>query len=69
MEQHFKHMAPEASRFYTRCVNEILLNIFAVRAGHYGRYMQEMKDDEDLQEWRECLPLVTAIMAYRMGQI
>ena len=67
--QHYKHMSPEASRFYTRCINELLLNIFAVRAGHYGRYLQEMKDEEDQKEWRECLPLVAAIMAHRTGHI
>lgn len=65
--QHFKHMSPEASRFYTRCINEVLLNIYAVQQGHFEKYIQEIKSEEDHKLWKMILPTMIALMENRLS--
>lgn len=68
MAQHFKHMSEESSRCYTRCINEILLNIYAVKAGYFDQYICEIQTPEEQKVWKMVLPTMIALMERKLSK-
>jgi hypothetical protein len=65
-EQYFKHMSPESSRWFVRCLNEVLINQFAVQQGHYEYLLVQIPDESEHRVWKSILPVMVAMMQRRM---
>ena len=67
MSQHFQHMSPESSRCYTKCINEILLNIYAVQQGYFDQHLKDIYTLEDRKVWKMVLPTMIALMERKLA--
>lgn len=59
IEQQFKHMSADSSARFTICVNEVLLNEYAVKAGLFDKFISNIYSADDYLRWKEILPYVT----------
>jgi len=54
----FSSMSDAGRRFYSRIFNRAMLNIWAVRKGHFDTYLSETEDPRVLTRWTEELPKI-----------
>ncbi len=55
-------MSNESSKFYTRCINEVMLNEYAVKSGKFDMYIYTMVDPSDFNRWRKVVPEIAEHM-------
>lgn len=55
-------MSDESSKFYTRCINEVMLNEYAVKSGKFDMYICHMIEPNDFSRWRHIVPEIAEIM-------
>jgi hypothetical protein len=65
-EQYYKHMSPESSRWLVRCLNEVLLNQFAVQQGLYEYLLVQIPDEKEHKVWKSLLPVMIMMMQRKL---
>lgn len=58
MKKVFPMMSDAGRRFYVRIFNRAILNIWAVRHGHFDTYLSETEDPQVLIRWSDDLPRI-----------
>ena len=58
----FDSMTPDAKLFYSRVFNSAMLNLLAVRHGHFPTLLSETEDPGVYRLWMESLPKVMLLL-------
>jgi hypothetical protein len=61
-------MSAEASSFYSRIINEALLNIYAVKLRRFDKHLCNMYSKEEWAEWRSILPEMVRRMEAKIDE-
>lgn len=64
--QNFEHMSPESSKWLTKCINEVLINEYAVKTGYFHMLLSDMEYDVDYFLWKKIFPKLIMKMKERI---